>query len=128
MGEPALRPLCVAREALSPAVRASAASRIEFLSVVRFLLGSRGALLDRAAEIVDRKRVVRLRARGSGRAVFLVGSSSHRQSSYVCSVTAVPTCTCHDFVHTVAKGAPDVIYVRPPCVCVCGRERECLSA
>lgn len=177
MSECLVPPLCAARAGLPPSLRASEASRLEFLSVLRFLLGPRAALLDRAAEIVDKRRVrcrdaraalrrlcvcvcvivtvlmkgrlggavericheclsglwqvVRMAHTPTGRVCFLVSPASHRSETYVCTLLPVPTCTCHDFVHTVARGSHDLLYVsvylwmcsvlcERVCVCVVG--------
>lgn len=88
---------------------ASEAERVEFLSLAKFLLESRGGMLDRAAEIVDKGSVVLISSPPPcPRTAFLV---SGQRQSYMCVLLPVPTCMCHDFVFTVAKGTQELVYV-----------------
>jgi hypothetical protein len=80
------------------------------LSSLRTLLAARGTMLDRAVELIDRKRVVRVTSRVCGRAAFQV--ASERGAAYVCHIAPASTCSCQDFIFSVVRGPKDAVFVR----------------
>ena len=95
------------------------------LAVVRQLFTGRGSLIERAAELVDKRGVVRLTATGPcRRSAYQV--SSNRGRHHMVAVDPVPSCTCEDFMFSVVKGPADALFVRvagllwaAKCVFVC---------
>ncbi|CAM9167915.1 unnamed protein product [Choristocarpus tenellus] len=86
----------------------AAASHEEVLRLVDFLFSSEGALVEHCVEVLDKARVVEVKARASGRTVWLVQGSGG--APYLC---LRQYCSCRSFQELIKKN-PQPVLVREP--------------